>query len=565
MPAVAARYPWWCRWLGTRSFWLGQLAFWGLLAVFLLSIKISDAQRKESDAEVWTSNLALVLSLVFAPESLVEDGKAMTAVDLIGGGSFIFALISVGNVSCFGCCYYRGCRESLIERLRLEAAVKEAELRTLKDQVNPHFLFNSLNTLRSMIPGELERPREAVTLLAELLRASLTLGDRTTVSVAEELETVESYLDLEQLRFEKRLRVRARVDAAVREVQMPPFVLQTLVENTVKFGVGTRREGGEVAYAVARRDGVLSRRVENAGQLRTTSESTGLGLANVRARLRHLYGPAATRHVDAGRPRSGRRRGDDPCSSGHPRGIPLMNAIIVDDERPARIELTRLLGGCSSVRLVGEAESAEAARTLIERLRPDLVFLDIEMSAQNGFDLLESLEPPHPHVIFTTAYNAYAVRAFEVNALDYLLKPSNPRRLADALERVAQRYASGPAAPTEQESGGGPRESTGLLQPDEHVFVRDGDRCWFVPVRSLRLLEPAGNHTRLYFDKATPLLYRTLNSMEERLPPALFMRANRFQIINLTMIEKIGQWLADGDVNGRHRGRVLSPAGPALP
>lgn len=221
-----------------------------------------------------------------------------------------------------------------------------------------------------------------------------------------------------------------------------------------------------------------------------------------------------------------------------------MNAIIVDDERPARIELARLLGGCPSVRLVGEAESAEEARAHIERLRPDLVFLDIEMPEQNGFDLLESLSPPHPQVIFTTAYNAYAVRAFEVNALDYLLKPINPRRLAAALERVAQRCAAAPVAPGESVAGGGLDEPTALLQPDEHVFVRDGDRCWFVPVRSLRLLESAGNHTRLYFDKATPLLYRTLNSMEERLPSTLFMRANRSQLINLTMIEKIGQWFS---------------------
>ena len=341
LPAPAERYFLRRRWLGTRSFWLGQLAFWGLLAAFLIPNSLADANRKESVAEVWTSSIAtvltgiglthllrvlilavrarakswllvvgvlfpvnvavatgmlsglLVLALAFDPEALLADGQAMTGADFVGGVTFFFALISVWNVSYFGCCYYRGYREGLIERLRLQAAVKEAELCTLKAQVNPHFLFNSLNTLRSMIPGDLERPREAVTLLAELLRASLTLGDRTTVSVAEELETVESYLALEQLRFEKRLRVRARVDAAAREVQVPPFVLQTLVENAVKFGVGTRREGGEVAYEVARRDGVLSLRVANAGQLRTTSESTGLGLANVRARLLHLYGPAA--------------------------------------------------------------------------------------------------------------------------------------------------------------------------------------------------------------------------------------------------------------------------------
>ena len=215
-----------------------------------------------------------------------------------------------------------------------------------------------------------------------------------------------------------------------------------------------------------------------------------------------------------------------------------MNAIIVDDERPARTELARLLAGFPAVRLVGDAASAPEARDLIERLQPDLVFLDIEMPEQNGFDLLESLPPPHPHVIFTTAYNAYAVKAFELNALDYLLKPINPRRLGEAIERVAKSCCDPARLPAVEPVAGAP------LRADDHVFVRDGDRCWFVPVRALRLLESDGNYTRLHFDKASPLLYRTLNSMEERLPPALFMRANRAQLINLTAIEKIGQWFS---------------------
>ncbi len=225
-----------------------------------------------------------------------------------------------------------------------------------------------------------------------------------------------------------------------------------------------------------------------------------------------------------------------------------MNAIIVDDERPARTELKRLLEEFPSIRLVGEAAGATEARALIEQARPELVFLDIEMPEQNGFELLESLPPPHPHVVFTTAYNAYAVQAFEVNALDYLLKPVNPRRLASALEKVLKR-AGAPAsavAPTPEVPGNGAGESvpTAPLRADDHVFGRDGDRCWFVPVRSLRLLESDGNYTRLHFDQAAPLLYRTLNSMEERLPADLFMRANRSQLVNLTMIANIGQWFS---------------------
>lgn len=216
-----------------------------------------------------------------------------------------------------------------------------------------------------------------------------------------------------------------------------------------------------------------------------------------------------------------------------------MNAIIVDDERPARTELRQLLGRFPAVRIVGEAADAAQAGALIERLRPDLVFLDIEMPETNGFELLESLQMPHPHVIFTTAYNAYAVKAFEVNALDYLLKPVNPRRLGAAIERVQMRCANEtPPPPATTASTSAP------FRADDHIFVRDGDRCWFVPVRALRFLETDGNYTRLHFDKVSPLLYRTLNSMEERLPSDIFVRANRSQIINLSMIEEIGQWFS---------------------
>ena len=343
LPAPPERYPWRRRWFGTIEYWVAQLLFWGLLAVFMISTNDADPKKTETEAEVrmaivvvvcigvalthllrlgmlalrarvrsWLTffggasllNLALALAYmgtlwwlgaVFAAEAMLEpDGLPPTLGDYLKGVGFFFALLSVWTGFYLGYCCYRGYREGVIDRLRLQAAVKEAELRTLKAQVNPHFLFNSLNTLRSMLPAELDRPREAVTLLAELLRATLTLGERATVSVAEELETVRNYLALEQLRFEQRLRVRAHVDSAASHLPVPPFLLQTLVENAVKFGVGSRREGGEVTYEVMLCDAILLLRVTNSGRLGAKSESTGLGLANARARLLHLFGPAAS-------------------------------------------------------------------------------------------------------------------------------------------------------------------------------------------------------------------------------------------------------------------------------
>ncbi|HUG13159.1 MAG TPA: LytTR family DNA-binding domain-containing protein [Opitutaceae bacterium] len=216
-----------------------------------------------------------------------------------------------------------------------------------------------------------------------------------------------------------------------------------------------------------------------------------------------------------------------------------MRVLIVDDERLARKELRRLLKVHPGAEVVGEAANADEARAFLAEHRPDVVFLDVQMPGENGFELLESLETV-PHVIFCTAYDEYALRAFDVNALDYLLKPVDPARLASAIQR-AESQPSG-AVPGDESVEPAPR--TGPLHPDERVFVREGDRCWFVPVRSVRLLESEGNYTRLHFDEHRPAVFRSLNAMEERLSPETFFRANRAQVINLDFIEKIEPWFS---------------------
>ena len=189
--------------------------------------------------------------------------------------------------------YYRRYETGAMERLRLDAALKEAELRALKAQINPHFLFNSLNTLRALIPNDLNRPRDAVTLLAGLLRLSLTAGQQQTVSFAKELEMVESYLALQQLRFEGRLLVRRNIAQAALAWRVPPFLIQGLVENAVKFGIASREAGGEISLVVEIRDEVFHAVITNPGQIHAKSDSTGLGLANARERLDLLFGPTA--------------------------------------------------------------------------------------------------------------------------------------------------------------------------------------------------------------------------------------------------------------------------------
>jgi two-component system LytT family response regulator len=215
-----------------------------------------------------------------------------------------------------------------------------------------------------------------------------------------------------------------------------------------------------------------------------------------------------------------------------------MKALLIDDERLARNELRRLLAQHPDIEIAGEAVEADDAAQKIAALRPGLLFLDIQMPGADGFSLLEQLDPPLPAVIFTTAYDEFAVKAFEFNALDYLLKPVDPSRLAGALEKLRRQ---GNAAPPN-----GPAATPLRLTLEDKVFVREGERCWFVPVKNIRLLESEGNYTRVHFDDCKPQLFRSLTAMEERLDPRHFFRANRKQVINLAWVEAIEPWFSGG-------------------
>lgn len=205
-----------------------------------------------------------------------------------------------------------------------------------------------------------------------------------------------------------------------------------------------------------------------------------------------------------------------------------IKAIIVDDERLAREGLKNLLAEISDIELVGEASNADEAIDLVDKLKPQLMFLDIEMPEKNGFDLLEELIET-PFVIFTTAYNEFALKAFEVNALDYLLKPIEMPRLKEAIARVKKLIVENGAIRVDERK----------LEETDQVFIRDGEKCWFVKLNEIRMIESAGNYAKIHFDKYQPLIHKTLNALDERLSPSLFFRANRQQIINLQYIDKI--------------------------
>jgi two-component system LytT family response regulator len=217
-----------------------------------------------------------------------------------------------------------------------------------------------------------------------------------------------------------------------------------------------------------------------------------------------------------------------------------MRTLIVDDERLARNELKRLLEPYTKIDIVGEAANAEEALVMIEELQPELLFLDIQMPGKNGFELLSSIEGKSPEVIFTTAYDEYAIKAFEFNALDYLLKPIDTERLKDTIQRIEENQAQ-PEAPAQSHE-----RAEKVLGENDQVFVKDGEKCWFVKLGKIRLFESMGNYVRLHFDDQKPLVLKSLNNLEERLEPNTYFRANRKHIINLHWIEKIEPWFSGG-------------------
>jgi two-component system LytT family response regulator len=213
-----------------------------------------------------------------------------------------------------------------------------------------------------------------------------------------------------------------------------------------------------------------------------------------------------------------------------------MRAVIADDERLARQELKSMLATYPGIEIVGECADAKSAIETINAVRPDVVFLDIQMPGKTGFDVLEEVTFV-PEVIFVTAHDEFALKAFEVNALDYLLKPVQGARLSDAIKKVGDRIRENETAPAEKAN---------VLGEGDQVFVKDGEKCWFVKLGDVRLFESEGNYVRLFFGTSRPLILRSLNYLDERLNNKIFFRASRKHIINLQWVDNIESWFNGG-------------------
>lgn len=210
----------------------------------------------------------------------------------------------------------------------------------------------------------------------------------------------------------------------------------------------------------------------------------------------------------------------------------MIRVFIVDDENPARREMRRLLAAHTDVEIVGEFASAIDATRSASAEKPDVIFLDIQMPDRSGLDAAAQLTQSGAAIVFVTAYDEHALQAFDLAALDYLLKPVEPDRLAKTLDRL--RNGQPPPEPATEP----------MLRPGDRIFLRGQDRHWFTPLSAIRLLQSEGNHTRVFFENEKPLISRSLNALEQRLPTQLFFRANRSQIVNLKWIVSTEEWFS---------------------
>ena len=202
----------------------------------------------------------------------------------------------------------------------------------------------------------------------------------------------------------------------------------------------------------------------------------------------------------------------------------MIKTILIDDEPLAITELQSMLSPYPEIDIISVSNDAQDGIQKIQQFNPQLLFLDINMPGKNGFDLLSELSNA-PEVIFVTAYDQFAIKAFEVNALDYILKPVNPERLKEAVTKVIRKLTQA--------------EGEKALDINKRIFIKDGEQCFFVPIHQIFYIESVGNYVRLHFRDKKAMLHRSLNYLEEKLPDELFFRTSRQEMINVNFIKNI--------------------------
>jgi two-component system LytT family response regulator len=229
--------------------------------------------------------------------------------------------------------------------------------------------------------------------------------------------------------------------------------------------------------------------------------------------------------------------------------MPKIRVVIVDDEAPARRKISRFLAGEEEFSIIGEAGTGIEAVQVIEAAQPDLIFLDVQMPGLDGFGVIETLTArPLPQIVFTTAYDHFALKAFEVHALDYLLKPFDQPRFQKVLDHVRQQFRQKQLQQNERQDDLSEKlnlllkELNGRPKYAERLLVNAGARAFLLVVEKIDRIEAARNYVNLHVGQDSYLLRSTIEGLSQKLDPSKFLRANRSQIVNVESIRELQPW-----------------------
>ena len=461
--------------------------------------------------------------------------------------SFIVGIVLIGAVTFYET--LRGQLDAATVALRTKErdeadarrVAAEAQLASLESRVNPHFLFNTLNSIAALTHENPAGAERMTNQLASLMRSSLDAGSAALVPLDQEVRVVRDYLEIERVRFGDRLRFTFDVPDAARERLVPRLSLQTLVENSVKFAVSPRREGGSIAVRAAVTDAGLRLEVEDDGPgFEPAFLPDGHGLALLKGRLAMMFGERGRLDVDS---RPGRTLVAIDIRTSRTERVrlrrtvmPMLRAYVVDDERLAVQRLIRLLEATGRVQVVGSAVDPEAALGFLRAHDVDVLFLDIQMPGLTGFELLERLDRDVP-VVFTTAYDRYALDAFTVNSVDYLLKPIEPERLDRCLDKL-ERLRGGPRPDVRTLA----RELAAQLAPGRgmaRIASRVGERTTVLDVARITHLFSRDKLTFAVVNGREHVVDYTLTELEARLDPRRFVRIHRATIVNAAFVQEL--------------------------
>jgi two-component system LytT family response regulator len=506
------------------------------------------------------------------------DWHSQSLFELFGGTLSTTYVLLCWSVLYFGIKFYESQRQQEEAMLKAVALAQQAQLKMLRYQLNPHFLFNTLNAISTLIlDNQNRKANHAVTRLSEFLRYTLDQDPMKKVTLRQEIEALDLYLGTERLRFGERLRLEYAIEETALAALVPSLLLQPLLENSLKYAVSAREQGGVVRIEGRARAGLLElaviddgpgaargrpeRGASRGGPRQHTRASRGALRRELPLRGAEFQPRAAGRDGAAVRDRSTRGRsaaipagGDAACLGSR---CVKIRTIIVDDEVLSRRGVEIRLREETDFEILAQCANGREALAAIQQYKPDLVFLDIQMPGISGFEVLAQLpQESLPVVVFVTAYDQYAIKAFEARAIDYLLKPIDEERFAAALQRVREHVRGREAAGQRDQLLRVIAEITGCgeLVLDEVLAhgrkalegrrpemlpIRQGRETVRVPVASIQWVDAAGDYMCIHAGGETHILRGTMKELEDILDPKLFQRVHRSTIVNLRLVKSL--------------------------